>query len=198
MKNLDKEEIDSLLDHNYDGIQEYDNPMPKWWLYMFYGTIAFAFLYMGYYFTYENTLETYSGNPDHLVWSGKKLELDIIANTPEDTVQWDAVGATEVAGLIKDKGLINRGKSLFAAKCAACHMANASGGVGPNLTDAYWINGGLTEEIYNTVTNGANNGAMPSWKKELGNKNIVSLVAYLETLRNTNVPGKEPQGEMVE
>ena len=192
-----EEQLDTLMDHSYDGIQEYDNPMPKWWLYMLYGSIVYAFLYFGYYTAYESTMETLAEEDSPVTWSDKRLALEIIANTPEDTVQWDLVNGSNLSSFVSDKSLIHRGKSLFASKCSACHGGNGEGGVGPNLTDNYWLHGASLQNIYATVADGANNGAMPPWKKELGNKNVVSLVSYLQTIKGKGLPGKEPQGELV-
>jgi cytochrome c oxidase cbb3-type subunit 3 len=91
---------------------------------------------------------------------------------------------------------VESGRQVFASTCAACHRADGGGNIGPNLTDAYWLHGSKPENIYSCVHDGVPNKGMPTWGPVLGEDKVETVVAYVLTLRNTNVPGgKAPQGE---
>ncbi|MCA9602881.1 MAG: c-type cytochrome, partial [Myxococcales bacterium] len=167
--------------HVYDGIQEADNDLPRWWLTIFYGTIAFALFY---WFAYHGLgalplpLEAYSAELEKQGGQGGEMT--------------DAYLVT----LSKDPNSLKQGEAVFAKNCVVCHEADARGKIGPNLTDAYWIHGGAPTDIWKTVKLGTPAG-MPAWGGLLGPKDTPRVVAYVLSLRNTNVAGgKEPQGEL--
>jgi cytochrome c oxidase cbb3-type subunit 3 len=86
-------------------------------------------------------------------------------------------------------------KALYEERCASCHADGGRGLIGPNLTDGYWLHGkGSMLDIYDVVANGVPAKGMPAWSKQLSAIEVSKLVAYVGTLKNTNVPGKEPQG----
>lgn len=186
-------EKDKLLDHNYDGIQELDNPLPAWWVWLFYATIIFSVIYF-IYFTFM------------LASSGERLDSKI----KKMKGQTEQVSTTEVAnvetkslpdsGFPKDADSVNLGKAVYASKCLACHTADGGGLVGPNLTDKYWIHGkGTNEDIYQVVLNGVPEKGMISWKPLLSDKEIRAVVVYLQTLQGTTPANpKAPEGELVE
>ncbi len=177
---------DQVLDHDFDGIQEYDNKLPNWWLFILYGSIVFS---VGYWLVFH-TFEV------------GKLPLDRYAR--EMQVAAEAELARAAAGGITDESLalvagmpdrVSEGEQLFVQHCAACHQANGSGLVGPNLTDDYWVHGGSPLDIHKVVTDGVPAKGMVAWGPQLGPKRVESLVAYVITLRGTNVPGKAPEGD---
>lgn len=193
---MSKEKMDQLMDHSYDGIQEYDNPMPKWWLYTFYGAIIFAALYLGYTISYEVTMQSLTEESNRRHWSTTALAVDIKKNTSADNVNWEEFQPEMLAELISaDESLAKKGAAVFAGKCAPCHGSKAEGVVGPNLNDEFWIYGGKLANIYTSVKDGRPNG-MPAWEKEIGKAKVVSLVAFINSIRGTKVAGaKAPQGE---
>ncbi|MBF0288595.1 MAG: c-type cytochrome [SAR324 cluster bacterium] len=174
------QEKDKLLDHNYDGIQEYDNPLPKWWLGLFYISIIIAIVYVPYYHMFGGKL------PREL------YEEEMASAAAMKKVQEQAAPAkVEAAGPADAVA----GKGIYTANCVACHGANGEGGIGPNLTDKFWIHGNTTANLVKTVTDGVPEKGMVAWKAILGPKKINDVVAYIETLKGTNPPnGKAPQG----
>ena len=182
---MTKKKQDDLLSSNYDGIQEYDNDLPKWWLWLFYLTLLFACLYGPYYWLHIG--------PD----SQERLATDLknIQQAVPAVVKTE-VSAEMLLAVTKDTARLASGKEVFASKCAACHAAHAEGLVGPNLTDEYWIHGGKITDSYRTVTDGVLEKGMLSWKGLLPEQQIQDVVAYLFTLRGSNPPNaKAPQGE---
>jgi cytochrome c oxidase cbb3-type subunit 3 len=93
---------------------------------------------------------------------------------------------------------VAEGRDIFMKHCVACHAERAQGNIGPNLTDQYWIHGGEPMDLHRTVMDGVLDKGMTAWGRQLGPRRVESVVAYVLTLRNTNEPGKEPQGELYE
>ena len=184
-------EDDKLLDHEYDGIQELNNPLPGWWLATFYGTIIFAVAYYIYY--------TFMGGPDSDARLAEKLAAI-------DAVKQEAVAAApadediDVKALIKKKKKMEVGKKHFVAVCAACHGQNAEGIIGPNLTDKYWIHSkGDAQGIINAIRLGFPEKGMPPWDAVVPRADQPALAAYVISLQGSNpANAKEPQGDLVE
>ncbi len=180
-----KEEV-KVKEKSYDGIQEFDNPLPRWWLYTFYFTIVFGF---GYWIFYQTL---------HL--GGTQEELLAVQNADREQQQLkNASNVTEVILVTssKDPMVVARGAAVFAQNCVACHGIKGQGGIGPNLTDNYFIHGSKAMDMYNIVSAGVADKGMPSWKPVLGPVKIQEVVAFLLTIKNTNVPGgKSPEGEL--
>lgn len=164
------------MEHQYDGIQEYDNPLPRWWVYLFYATIVFSVLYWF--------------NLGVGVGKGRIADYDAevaaarAAHPP--AAQRSAGDLLAVAG---DEARVAQGKALFTTYCASCHRADAGGQIGPNLTDEAWIHGGEIDEIYKTVREGVLVKGMPNWEKFLKPDQIDALVAYVWSLKGTRAPG---------
>ena len=168
---------------HHDGIVEHDNQLPRWWLLTLFGAIVFSF---GYWFYYQ-----------HLNGPGQRAELAAdekrYAALREKAIA-SKVSDESLVAMSKDAAVVARGAELFKANCVACHEAKGQGKIGPNLTDAYWIHGGKPTQIFRTVSNGVPDKGMLSWGPVLGASKTQDVVAFVLTLRNTNVPGKEPQG----
>lgn len=166
--------------HEVDGIEEYDNELPRWWLYTLYGAIAFAAVY---WFAYE---------------SGPFLDGPLASYRSEVAKTARATGTVSpeaLAALARDPATLEQGKAVFTQTCIACHRADGGGNVGPNLTDEYWLHGGAPEKIFKTVSDGVPENGMPAWKPQLGFDRVQAVTAYVISLRNTNVSGgKPPQG----
>ena len=174
--------------HEVDGIEEYDNKLPNWWLYILYGSIVFG---LGYWFVYQT-----AGIAD-LPLAAYEAEMDrVAAAQASDSKLVGPVTAEALAALAKDRGAVARGKRVFATTCAACHRADGGGIVGPNLTDEFWLHGAAPDKVYKTVKDGVPDKGMPAWGPQLGPDRVQAVTAFLITLRDTNVNGgKAPQGE---
>jgi cytochrome c oxidase cbb3-type subunit 3 len=176
-----------LLAHAYDGIQEYDNPLPGWWSSIFIGSIVFAGFYLLYFHVvgwgatpdakYQDALVAYDGKRD----VRERAEL---ASIDEKTI----------AERVADGKVLSRGAKVFAERCASCHGAAGNGLIGPNLTDDYQRHGSTRLDIYKTVRGGVPGTAMIPWGDQLAPADLVAAAAFVITLRGTNVPGKQSEG----
>jgi len=193
---------DQILDHgqDYDGIKEYDNPLPGWFLYMFYASIVFAFLYSGYYLGKEWAIAHFGGVGQSLAWSGAKLQAEMLeieqsmASAPFSEPQGDAL-----AMYLKNPRNISRGESLFKASCVPCHGEAGQGIVGPNLVDAYWLHGNRPEDIVHSIQQGWVEKGMPAWGPNLGSQKVHWLASYVMSIRGKAVANpKAPQGEKLD
>ena len=136
---------DHLLDHSYDGIQEYDNPLPTWWLALFWATIIFTPLYILYFHFGGGMLATERYDQEMIAYYDKQAEqLLALGEITENTL----------VDLIADPSMMNGGKKIYQSKCATCHGMFGEGGIGPNLTDEYWLHGGQLMDLYKTVREG--------------------------------------------
>lgn len=175
-----------LIDHQYDGIQEYDNPMPRWWLGTFYATIIFSVIYL------FNVGPIGSGK-------GRIGEYDeamarAAALTPPPSAG-GAVDANALLALAKDEGALAEGKAVFVTNCAACHAADGGGNIGPNLTDRFWLHGGRVEDIDRTIRAGVLAKGMPAWDKLLKPAQLDRVVAFVYSLGGTTpAKPKAPEG----
>jgi cytochrome c oxidase cbb3-type subunit 3 len=179
-----------LTDHIYDGIQELDNNLPPWWKYMFYATIVFAGVYIYFYHFNENgKLQAQEYEQEMNVAEKEKIEyMKLAANSIDET----NVKVADAKG-------IENGKSLFLSNCAACHGRAGEGGVGPNLTDEYWLHGGGIKNVFKSVKYGIPQNGMISWKSQLSPKNIQEVASYILSIKGTNpANGKAPQGDKYE
>lgn len=141
------------INHNADGIEEYDNPVPKWLMFCLYGTIIFA---VGYLIIYPGF---WKGTAD---WTQVKMYEEEMAEADKKYAAFKNK-PVDVSALIGNAQAIAEGKSIFAANCMPCHGADAGGGIGPNLTDSEWLYGsGSIEDIIATVTDGTAKG-MPTF-----------------------------------
>lgn len=177
-----EQEQDILLDHDYDGIKELDNSLPPWWLYSFYISIVFAALYLGYYHILggNTNVETFNENMEI-------ARAEVASYKAKNPVNLDNMASNPDAG-----------KKLFKTNCAACHSFDGGGGIGPNLTDEYWILGGGAKNIYNTISEGGRDGkGMIAWKNSLNQEKIQQLTSYVMSLQGTTPEKpKEKQGEI--
>jgi cytochrome c oxidase cbb3-type subunit 3 len=181
---------DRLLEHSYDGIQEYENPLPRWWVVLFWGTIVFSILYA-------------LNVPGIGIGKGRIAEYEArLARHRELLARQARAGgpsAEELAAAAVDPSVLASGAQLFAQNCAACHRADGGGLIGPNLTDDYWIHGGTLSEIRKTIDEGVLTKGMPAWGKVLQPPQITALAAYVYSLRGSNpADPKPPEGARIE
>ncbi|MGN8068855.1 cbb3-type cytochrome c oxidase N-terminal domain-containing protein [Mucilaginibacter sp. 22184] len=181
------EERELLIAHDYDGIQELDNPIPAWFMYLFYGTIIFAVGYLLNYHVLKTGQLQYSEYRTEMAHADieKKAFLSKAANrVDENTVK-----------LMTDPSVIASGQAIFKSTCAPCHGDHAQGNVGPNLTDDYWLHGGKINDLFKTIKYGVLSKGMPTWEKQLSPKQISDVANYIESLHGSNPAGaKAPQG----
>jgi len=185
-----EEEADVMLDHDYDGIKELDNVLPPWWVYLFYGCIIFAAVYLVRF----HVIGDYTQAEEY----EKEVALAEEAHTKYLLTAPDLVNVDNVE-LLKDAASIAEGKKIYEANnCLSCHGQNLEGGIGPNLTDANWINGGGVKNIFKLVSEGStNNPVMAPWKDVIKPSDIQKLASYIVSLVGTNpANAKEAEGEV--
>jgi cytochrome c oxidase cbb3-type subunit III len=184
-------EQELLLDHDYDGIQELDNPLPGWWKMTFYGGIVFAVFYFLFYIVL--------GGPT--LYDEYKKELAFI-----EAVRAEMLGDMEYFDeqdyevyVLNTPNILERGVAVYVENCLACHADGGIGDIGPNLTDAYWIHGdGSVISNYRLVVVGVEEMGMPPWGEFLTREDVYAVVAYLDSIKNTNLSGKAPEGERID
>lgn len=183
-----------LTGHNYDGIQEYDNPTPGWWTWMFVASAVFAAIY-----AYVMLISAVSG--DSLGPTGE-YERDAIEAMRRQYGQLGNVrpDAETILKLRDDERWNKVGATIFAANCTSCHAADGSGLNCPNLTDEYYLDVRRVEDIADVVANGRKNGAMPAWSTRLQPVEQVLVASYVASLRGKNLPsrgGRPSEGEQI-
>ena len=154
------------LDHSIDGIEEYDNPLPAWWLYGFYITIAIAVIYSIMYARFDQQAQ----------WTQEVAAAE--ARYPKPTLE---TMAARIPKLATDVAAQAGGAEIFRKNCAVCHGVKAEGKIGPSLTDSTWLYGGEPIDILTTVVGGRPKG-MPAWNKVLGDKRCLEVSSYVYSL----------------
>ena len=184
-----EEEHEIILDHNYDGIKELDNNLPPWWLYGFYASIIFGAIYLLRYHVFNgetqfDELETEYAEAKIAIENYKKNAKDLVdINTVE---------------LLTDLSDLKAGQAIFETNCVACHKADGGGGIGPNLTDNYWISGGSIKDVFKTVSEGGRDGkGMIAWKTMLKPAEMAQVSSYILQFQGTTpAEPKAPEGDL--
>ena len=181
------EEKSMLIEHDYDGIQELDNPTPAWFMVLFYSTIVFAVAYLLIYHVF---------GVGQLQNAEYATEMNIAA---KERTLYLAKAANRVdesnVKLSTDAAVLTAGEAVFKQTCAPCHGDHAQGVVGPNLTDDYWLHGSKIGDIFKTVKYGITAKGMPTWEKQLTPKQIADVSSYIKSLHGSNpANAKEAQG----
>lgn len=186
-----EKEHEILMDHEYDGIMELDNNLPPWWLYSFYVSIVFAFVYIINYHVIESSplqQEEY----ELAMAEGEKEVAEYLASQKLNVDETNVV-------LLTDASDISKGKGIFEKKCVACHGKQGEGVIGPNLTDKYWLHGGDIASVFKIVKYGKAEKGMQAWKDELNPIEMQQVSSYIKSIAGTAVGmGKAPQGEIYE
>ncbi len=259
-----KKKLDELLEHDFDGIREYDNDLPGWWKALFYATIVFAVVYLMHYhvlgtgdlqraeylkemnpgYSSEYTdlgggLVTPYHSPffasqenltprvraelrklvdvsfeEHLMRAMAKAGPEELAKLERDfpdvykkfvtggvpvpgTGTGEMTTAPAITEPLTSKSDLAAGKAIFRSKCFTCHGKQGEGGIGPNLTDEYWIHGGTIADIVHVVRKGVPAKGMIAWERTLSPDEINQVASFVfVSLRGTNPPNaKAPQGE---
>jgi len=190
LKPMEKEE-EILLDHNYDGIKELDNHLPPWWKGLFYVTIGYAVVYLLIFHVFDAAPlqeEKYEMEMAEAAALKAAQEQDLVIDFDENTVTM-TTDAAELAD----------GQAFFEQQCAVCHKADGGGLAGPNLTDAYWRNGGSMSDVYTVIKNGVQGTAMIAWESQLNPIRMRNVASYVKSLEGTDPPGAlPPDGELYE
>jgi cytochrome c oxidase cbb3-type subunit 3 len=182
-----EEEHKILLEHEYDGIQELDNNLPPWWVWGFYATIVFAFIYLiNYHLLGVSDLQIKAYDKEL-----KVAEKEVQAYLNKMAMNVDETSAT----LLTDASDLSAGAGIFAANCVACHKSKGEGEIGPNLTDNTWIYGYDIKEVFKTVKYGTANG-MPEHSSKFNPIQIQQVASYVLSLPQAT--GLAPQGTIVE
>ncbi|MCU0425854.1 MAG: c-type cytochrome [Candidatus Kapabacteria bacterium] len=174
--------------HEADGIKEFDNSLPRWWLYGFYFTIFFSVVYMVQY---------------HITGSGQVMRDEYAQEVKEAEAKYKLAGAggSSAAGarmltVFKDAENIAAGKKLFtgANLCYTCHREDGGGLVGPNLTDDYWMHGASVDSLVASIEHGyPEKGMLPYGNNaKISDKEIMQIVSYVVSLHGTNPPNPKP------
>ena len=179
--------------HRYDGIKEYDNPMPGWWVWIFWVCVAYSAVYfIG--ITWMDFVDTYE---DDLAQSQEALEMQRAAYA-EANPTFEATPAN-LAEFAESADRVSAGEATYQSLCASCHGNKGQGVIGPNLTDAYWIHGGSNADIYKILTEGVAAKGMPAWDASLQPEERAELVAFIRSIQGTEPEGaKAPEGDLVE
>ena len=161
--------------HVYDGIEEYDNPLPHWWFLLFVATLVFT---AGYLVLYPG-LGSFKGV---LGWTSvNELEADQKAHAFKYAPEFERFAAMPFDELIEDPKAMRMGQRIFLNNCALCHGSDAGGAFGfPNLTDDKWLYGGTPEAIHTTISDGRK-GQMPAWGAVIGDEGVKQVSAYVRT-----------------
>jgi cytochrome c oxidase cbb3-type subunit 3 len=182
-----EQEKELEMPHKYDDIIELDNPTPPWFMYLFYLTVLFAVVYGLYYHVYldGNIQETEYKTEVAVAEKAREEYMKKFANSVNEN------NVTAVTGA-KD---ITEGAKIYSTNCIACHGDKGQGGVGPNLTDKFWIHGGDVKALFKTLTYGVPEKGMIAWNKTLNPLQIQKVASFILTLQGTKPAGaKEPQG----
>ena len=184
MSDVEKNEV---RDHEFDGIREYDNPMPRWWVRAFWGTFWFSLLYIAW----------FQSRPGRDVLD--EYDRDMQAFYEQQTAELLALGdidETTLATFMKNKSAMAEAKATWGSTCITCHRADGGGDIGPNLTDSHWLGENTLMGIYATVRDGRKR--MPAWGKKMRPDLVMKMAAYVGTLREKHVDGGKPaEGQLL-
>jgi len=175
-----------LLDHDYDGIHELDNKLPRWWVWLFNLTIVFAVVYFGYYHVLGKG-RLMDAAYRHEMKEGEVLKAKALKDF-EDTMASRQPST--------DPAVLAEGKETFVTLCAPCHRLDGGGLVGPNLCDDYWIHGSNFVDNMRTIWNGVPSKGMVTWKGTLQPATIYAAASYIYTFRGTTPPNPKPPENM--
>ncbi len=180
---------DQLLDHEYDGIREYDNPTPGWWHAIFLATSLFALLYWAIF-----TFSPMAPSPHKQVAARQAAEFKKIFGSLGELNPDEAT----ILKLKNDDKFMTIAQGMFAGNCASCHGAEGGGINGVNLCDDHYKNVKKIEDIFTVITKGANAGAMPPQEIRYSQNERVLLAAYAAHLRGTKPTSpKPPEGDVI-
>ncbi|MGY8821581.1 MAG: cytochrome-c oxidase, cbb3-type subunit III [Pseudomonadales bacterium] len=178
---------EETVGHSYDGIEEYDNPLPRWWFLLFVATVIFALGYLALYpglGNWKGMLPGYEGG-----WTQvKEWQREMDKADEQYGPLYAKFAAMPVEQVAQDPQALKMGGRLFASNCSVCHGSDAKGAYGfPNLTDGDWLWGGAPETIKTTIM-GGRQAAMPAWRDVIGEDGIRNVTGYVRSLSGRDTP----------
>jgi len=183
----DRSQYDQVLDHEYDGIREYDNPTPGWWNWLFAATVMFSIVYWAWYHLGTESTTIQQNWEARQVSEFQKIFGRLGTLEPDEPT---------VLKMMGDPQMLAVARGIFLGNCAACHARDGGGINGPNMTDDVYKNIRALGDFYNVISKGANNGAMPAWENRLSMNERIILAAYAASLRGTApATPKAPEGD---
>ncbi len=186
-----EKESEIELDHEYDGIRELDNNLPPWWLWGFYISIAFAVIYLLRF----HVLGTAPLSAEEYQQQLAQAEIQKAEYLKNAANLVDETSVVMLEGALQ----LEEGAKIFIKNCAVCHATDGGGGVGPNLTDVYWLHGGDIKDVFSTVKYGVPAKGMIPWKDQLNPAEMQKVSSYILSLQGTTPANpKEPQGDAYE
>lgn len=163
-----EEGLEVLRPHKFDGIQEFDNPMPNWWLAILGTSIAFALGYWAVNHAYGPDIEP-----------GRILMEEMALAAQEAAKQSGQLSDPLLWTMSRDQAVVNNGRAVYATSCAPCHLPDLAGAIGPNLKDNIWIHGGNPMTVLRIITEGVAAKGMPTWGPVLGRQKIAEVAAFI-------------------
>jgi cytochrome c oxidase cbb3-type subunit III len=171
-----------LLDHNYDGIRELNNKLPRWWVWLFNLCIIFGVIYLLYYHVFGKGA-LMAAEYQQEMKAGNEIKSRAVADFESKMVSLQPV---------TDPAVLAEGRETFEKLCAPCHRPDGGGLVGPNLTDDYWIHGSNFVDNLKTIWNGVPDKGMVTWRGTLKPSTIHAVGSFIYTLRGTKPPNPKP------
>lgn len=188
MNSKDKDKETPVREHHFDGIQEFDNPMPTWWIWSFLLAIIFGFIYFIHY--------TSGAGPDLKTEFQEAMAIhkQKFAGAKTTGKQFTEAEVQEKISKLPSQDL---GAQVYVRVCQSCHAEKLQGLVGPNLADEYWIHGqGKLSEIVGVINNGVLDKGMPAWAQQLKEDEVIAVTAFIYSKREAHSgSGKPPQGQ---
>jgi cytochrome c oxidase cbb3-type subunit 3 len=179
-------ERDELREHSYDGIQEYDNDLPRWWVWLFIICIIYAAVYP---FVFDF-------GPGEFASETIDAEIAALHASAATKSQPTENSADALLALTSKPEALAHGGQIFQTRCVACHGSHGEGLIGPNLADEYWLHGGTITDLLTVIENGVLAKGMLAWKGQLTTDELRHVTAYVWSLHGSNPPNpKAPQGE---
>jgi len=183
-KIVNEQEDKHLMDHDYDGIKELDNPPPRWIMLMFYITIGWSIIYGAYFFWLKQ---------------GDHQDAEYVKKSAlhDEEYHITSLSATDLVAYT-DEASLTEGKEVFTSMgCIACHGINGEGNaIGPNLTDNYWIHGCSIQDLFIVIKDGVPAKGMTAFKGQISDEKIQKVASYVLSLAGSNpANAKAPQGE---
>jgi cytochrome c oxidase cbb3-type subunit 3 len=184
------DEAGKLMDHEYDGIQEYDNPCPGWWHMIFLASVVFSVIYFIFF------------HLGKLGWTPQEAHQIAVGENAKRKFAGIGDLSSDEATLLKamnEPDWLALGEGVYRTHCQSCHGADgAKGSGGPNLTDDYYKHVKVLTDIHRVIVEGAANGTMPPWRNRLQPNDIVVVAAYVASLRGRNLAGpRGAEGEVI-
>jgi cytochrome c oxidase cbb3-type subunit 3 len=178
MENTEPQEgLEVLRPHKFDGIQEFDNPMPNWWLAILGTSIAFALGYWAVMHAYGPGIEP-----------GKRLTEEMALAAQEAAKRSGLLTDPLLWKMSQDQAVVNNGRAIYAVSCAPCHLPDLAGAIGPNLKDNLWVHGGNPMAILGIITEGVAAKGMPTWGPMLGRQKIAEVTAFILSYHKEGEP----------